>query len=549
MMRSFYKLLFTLMCFSSLFACGDNTSPDPQNNPPPPDSTFSLNNAVGFLTSADGGGQLYVFDALDPQNSLIEVASEVYEYSWTPSAKEQLAYVTIDPSVEGPLEVYLATLGESPLNLTEEFLDSGGVLLYGGGGTSNTLWSPDGSHLVFMADSDNNGQYELYLADDTGHVSLLNAQEINIRFQWSPDSSQFAYLAGSLAGLNLYLYDLSNPEQPPEKINDDLIAGGSVSFFDWSPDSNSIIYLADQEVVGKKEAYLLDLTASNITKIHPDFPDDREVSGLKFSPDSHWIAYLADQDTLSKDELYIVNTSDLGNSIKVNDDFEDIGDVEDDYAWSPNPNNIYLAYRRDGEPDNDQEFELYVYKHGEGNIKINDDFPSVLPVGMDRAVISFAWSPNGEKIAYLSDIASNDVNQISVSDLISPSSEIDTTVNNPLVEGGVVGSYFQWNPDSSQLLYRASTGKPATYLTSADGTESLKLHQNLIWTQAFRGNPFFSPDGRAVSYSISNNSTDTYDSYLYILESGETINFKSLSSDFEFVDNITFSPHDWAESN
>lgn len=101
-------------------------------------------------------------------------------------------------------------------------------------------WSPDGAYILLTALSEAGAQ-EILLADSTGAlIKSVGEFDVNAALGWSPDSRQFAYIAGSerMQQGTLGKLHVRNVDNDEEIIVDE----NAIAFF-WSPDSLEVAYL------------------------------------------------------------------------------------------------------------------------------------------------------------------------------------------------------------------------------------------------------------------------------------------------------------------
>lgn len=194
-----------------------------------------------------------------------------------------------------------------------------------GGGTPVTLlssptgareWviSPGSTRVVYVADQDASGVYELYGVSITGgpavklngplvpggDVGILNE---GVPMKVSPDSSRVVYLADQDTDGVLELYSVPLAGGAATKLNGPMVAGGDVvdGGFVISPDSTRVVYVADQEVDDRFELYSVPLAGGPVVKLNGpmvaggDVLASNTIALLHISPDSSRVVYRADE--------------------------------------------------------------------------------------------------------------------------------------------------------------------------------------------------------------------------------------------------------------
>src|SRR5690606_18884678 len=128
----------------------------------------------------------------------------------------------------------------------------------------------------------------------------------------------------------------------------------------------------------------------------PDLPPDGDVgSGISFSPDGSMVLYDADLDTEGQFELYLTEVAAPGVATRVNSTLVPGGDVDDDYAFSPDGTTIvYMA-----DQDVVDVRELYAVQVADPgtSVKLNP------PLVADGDLCTFRFSPDSTKVGYCAD--------------------------------------------------------------------------------------------------------------------------------------------------
>jgi Tol biopolymer transport system component len=189
-------------------------------------------------------------------------------------------------------------------------------LVANGNVSSAFAFSPDSTHVAYVADQDVDGVLELYgtTVASPGVTAKLNGPLVaggNIcNFKFSPDSARVAYCADQITDdvTELFTVALSAPGAAT-KLSPALVAGGDVKAgYEFSANSSFLLYAADQEVDERVELFRVDIAAPGVTtKMNGALVSDGDVWDFKFRPDGTHVAYIATQDDLSVYELYEVD--------------------------------------------------------------------------------------------------------------------------------------------------------------------------------------------------------------------------------------------------
>lgn len=334
----------------------------------------------------------------------------------------------------------------------------------GGGGTGDgggTGGQPPaaGKPVVYLADQDIAGKYELYRVDPAEPgVSIklsapLDAEEDVDEFELSPDGAKVFYTADAAADgrWELYMVDLAQPGVST-KVNPSLPFGRDV--IDWTirPDGGQVVYRADQNADGLLEIFAVDVAApGNSTRVSASLTQDGWVrAGFHYSADGTQLVYRADQTTVDVPELFLVDMSTPGVAARVNPDLVDGGSVSSGYRFSPDGQSIaYIA-------DQDAAGVLELYAASVTLPGTATKLNGVLVE--DGDLCRFEWSPDSSRIAYCGDIAADGVHELFVVEMSQPG--VHTRLNPPLVAGGEVSPSFDFSADSASVFYIARQDSP-----------------------------------------------------------------------------------------
>lgn len=243
-----------------------------------------------------------------------------------------------------------------------------------GGDVSGFSISGDSSRVVYRADQETNGLYELYSAPISGPAGSgvkLTAPEIFggtslhvNNFSLSPDGAWALYHAklDDAPCWELYSVPAAGPATHGVKLNGPLPTGayGVVMEIRISADSSRVVYHADQDTALQLDLYSVPIGGPATAAVRLNLPP---VAGgaiswwsYQISPDGSRVAYQADQDIDNVTELYSVPIAGPDTAgVKLNAALVDGGDV-DAFAFSPVSSRVVYA----ADQDTDDVVELYV---------------------------------------------------------------------------------------------------------------------------------------------------------------------------------------------
>lgn len=370
---------------------------------------------------------------------------DVLDYAWSPD-RRLIAFVA-DAFADDLEQLFVVDTngGGERFDLTAGLTPFGSLTQF--------AWSPDGSRIAFLGEATVLGVPDLVTIrpDGTGMVRLNPdfappLQQV-VRFAWSPDSTRVAYAANQdqLNVLELYVAP-ADGSSPAVQVSGTMTAGGSLpneeDTFAWSPDSTRLLYRADQDVDELVELYVS--SADGTTNVRVSGPVVQDVREPRWSPNGARIAYLAEQDAPGRVDLYSV-LPDGTDNVRVSADFVTGGNVET-YAWSPRSD--LLAYRADQELDT--RFLLCTAPAtGTGATVVSGEL-------FDVGVVSFAWAPDGSRVAYL---ARQDSFQFAELYTVLSDGSQNLKVSAEFPVFGTVDDYV-WNPDSRTIAYLANVDNP-----------------------------------------------------------------------------------------
>lgn len=490
------RLICTALVTTLLIACGSSGSDpvatgdpeDPPPPPPPPPAPEAPENPILYIANQEDPNrfELWLIDPDAPGdsarvNGTLAGGGNVGPYALSPDLTHA-AYIA-DQQTDGVAELFIVDLAEPGASTKLN------AALVADGDVSEFRFSPDGTQVVYLADQAVDGQTEGWLVDvaSPGVATRVNSDliaggELVDGIQFSPDGTQVLYAADqdTFGVFELYLVEVASPgvstKVHPAFGPDVELASG----YHFSPDGTTIGYMSDQDTDEVRELYAVDVSNLGVSsKLNGALIAGGDLCDFKFSPDSTHVAYCADQDTDGTLELYLVELAVPGVSAKLNSPLVMDGNVSAQ-SYEFGPDGDFLVYRADQETD--EMWELFrVERTMPGTTtKVSDtmiaegDVPSA-----SGEQPSFRISPDGLQLTYIADQDTDEVFEVYNVDLSTPG--VSTTLSPPMASDGA--ELLDTTADSLQVIYMAEQDSDADELyrveIAAPGAAT-KLNDNLV---------------------------------------------------------------------
>jgi hypothetical protein len=233
-----------------------------------------------------------------------------------------------------------------------------------------------------------------------------------------------------------------------------------------------VVFLADKDLNNRTELYRANLDGTGIVLLNTPLVAGGNVVHFEISLDQQYVAYLADEDNDEVFELFVTD-SDGGEVRKISALATAGGDVTSDFIWAPDSSRI--AYRADQRSD--EVFELFTnMPDGSDNTHVSGD----MAVGGNVIFENFAWSPDGERIAYRANQFTEGVLELFTSDA---SGTDNVRVSAPQVAGGGVLGNFAWAPNGEHVAYVADQRAVDVFelfVVGPDGADNRRVSGPLV---------------------------------------------------------------------
>lgn len=241
-------------------------------------------------------------------NGALTGGGGVTDFEFSPDGN--LVVYLADQNTDQKFELFaVATSGSVPSPLSSGALS---------GSVRSFLIHPDGTQVFYVFQTGATGVLQLFsrplianglvLTSSPFSPPVANLPAPDLKF--SADGSHLVYLAdtGNDGIFEIATIALTPPMTVTSQINAPLVTGGNIRSFAISPDNTRVLYVADQNSVGVFELFSVPIGGGTAERINAPLVLGGSVSAapqdLQFSPDGRIVYYLADQETDNLTELY-----------------------------------------------------------------------------------------------------------------------------------------------------------------------------------------------------------------------------------------------------
>lgn len=302
--------------------------------------------------------------------------------------------------------------------------------------------------------------YNIYSTNLDNNVTytITTDGNFNRRYQWPTVSrdSRLAYFCCDPAyvqnpqNLRAEIFISSDLQSAGRKVYDSLNQGAIYAY--WSP-------IACRKGINCWDlAVLINDYLANSLKIEliRNVDDSINNQSLGFgspfyyswSPDGSQMVWHRNNNTL---DIYDIDKASITNNLS------ESPSLFLSPAWSPVDDRILLAQRVD-----ENRSELVIVANGQTQTLATDL----------SGLISFAWSPDGNYIAYRT-ITREQIGPLLILDAISGAIVARSNIDNVIA--------FFWSPDSTKIAYVTLTTPPGTFNTQAFNTISIQNNADFSW--------------------------------------------------------------------
>mgnify|MGYP001150589154 CR=1 FL=1 len=456
---------------------------------------YSRGYELVFASNQDGDFDLYTMnpDGTDV-TKLVDLIGNEDEPDWSPDGKRIV--FTKNGSSICILEVSTTSIHCLSPGFSPDFSPDGSKIVFSDG--------PSGHVEIFVMNSD--GSSRIQLTDNYYYSSLYP--------KWSPDGGKIVYDYHH----NLWIMNSDGTEKTRITNNYSTQWAFSAS---WSPDGNKLafVYVAEEDYeIVEWGIFTIDTDGTNLMQVTDVFYDDEP----EWSPDGQKIIFMSNQDGYKFDDysydIYMINP-DGSFQTRLTSSIND--------EWSPDWNPA-VTYDLDN-PRGDIAFRrAYSSKAKIYTIKADGTYLTALYPLVNVFPGSYAWSNNGEKIAFEGGIGRNGDAPRYLYIMNADGTNLRKIIQLTPISRFFSGSDFSWSPDDSKIVFNKfeDSSLSEIYVINVDGTE-LKQLTNLNHNSVY---PSWSPDGSLIGF-FSNDSGGTYGNLFTINPDGT--NLTQITSDYE----------------
>ncbi len=304
-------------------------------------------------------------------------------------------------------------------------------------------------------------------------------------FDISPDGNTLAFSWNVTGQWELYTLSLDS-QSPPRCITQ----GAGAKFSPcWSPDGARLAYVLDLDGGENYDIWVTHLPSGKHTNLTPD-SEYAIQPNVSWSPDGSELAYIAD----FPDKFIPYRFSIKSGAV------HSLGDLSfpgHKLKWSPSGDIIAVVADASG-----QDFFTYLI-----SIKSGESHPIALN-GTAICAKDIAWSPNGDRLAFASNVKSS----FQIGIFHKATGDITW-----ITDDDKENEHPAWSPDGSQIGYISQDGPDTELIVQqVDGQNSTKVYRI---AQGIHYHPAFTSDGKSIVV-VFDNPSHPDDIWLLSLETG-----------------------------
>lgn len=284
-------------------------------------------------------------------------------------------------------------------------------------------------------------------------------------FDWSPDGRRIAYSRGRLwdfeepvfVGPDIYIMNSDGSGR-----TDPLSAGIRPR---WSNDGRKVAFAGRE----RNGLYVMNADGTRRRRLSAGF-----VNGHRWSPVGNKIVFVKSSGTADEDiDIYVIDGDGTGQTRLTQSPENGKRDANHDPRWSPDGKSItFWRFRNDGSGPQGVVDIFLMSADGSNQTNLTNT------AAVDERFSS--WSPDGRKIAFVSQNQSSNGSELSVM-------SFDGTSRTTLTTGRRVGT-FDWSPDGNKIVFTGAgieDGAQTIWVMNADGTGQVQLTTSDSGTEDF----------------------------------------------------------------
>jgi Tol biopolymer transport system component len=232
--------------------------------------------AIAYSAVEDASWQLFVVrpDGSGAMRVAAEYPDDAFHPTWSPDGTRIAfdARSSAPSHGEGPnVDIYVVDVDGSNLSR----------LTTADGWDYQPAWSPDGSRIAYVHNTDGNDDIWMMNADGSNAVRLTDDPAFDLEPAWSPDGTRIAFASNRAGNNEIYVMNADGSDRS-RLTREDAFDGGPV----WSPDGSQIAFASDRDGPG---IYVMGSDGSGVRRL----TRDEQVGPLEatWSPDGSRIAY------------------------------------------------------------------------------------------------------------------------------------------------------------------------------------------------------------------------------------------------------------------